>query len=351
MMKKVVVFGEKYFNFVDSTAYAFEQLGYDVRIYYMPLLHKTELGIIDHLKYKMKCKSFLDKFYQSARAGLLEIVNDFKPDMVFSINGNSYYEFVNEEVLKYFKKNDITTVTWYMDTVKRFEHIEQNIKLFDRVLVFEPNDVPYIREKYERDAQYLPIGVSEELYCQGKDDVKKLYDVSFVGNPSDKRLELLDRVAEYCVNNNKKMIVYGHYWHNKHWWQEKFAKKKFAKQHPYLVDFIHNGFISGDKVANLYQQSKVCLNIHIALHKGVNPRTFEVMGNGNFELCDYREDAKNLGLISGENIVLYDSFDECVEKLDYYLNNYDVREKIAKSAADFVRNKYTITKLLKQVGL
>lgn len=350
-MKKVLILGERYFNFVDSTAYAFEQLGYDVRVYYIPLLHKTELGFIDHIMYKMKCKKFLNGFYQKARSEFLKLVDDFEPDMVFSISGNYYYEFVDENMINIFNSRGITKAVWYMDTIKTFEHIKQNVECFDRVFVFEPNDIPHIMEKYKVKADYLPVGVSEELYCQGKDDLKKLYDVSFVGNPSDKRLELLDKIAEYCVNNNKKMIVYGHYWHNKHWWQEKSAKKKFAKQHPYLVGFVHNGFMNGDEVAKLYQQSKICLNIHIALHKGVNSRTFEVMGNGNFELCDYREDAKDLGLISGENIVFYDSFDECVEKLDYYLNNSDAREKIAKSAADFVRNKYTITKLLKQVGL
>lgn len=350
-MKKVLVFGEQYFNFVDSTAYAFEQLGYEVQKYYIPVLHKTDFNFIDHIKYKMKYQGFLDKFYQAARAGLLKMVEKYEPDIVFSINGNSYYEFVDKAMLDVFDSKEITKVIWYMDTIKRFESIAQNVGAFDKILVFEPSDVLYIKEKYERDAQYLPIGVSEELYCRGDADIEKIYDVSFVGNTTENRLEVLDNVAEYCVKNNKKMFVGGHYWHNKHWWQEKSARKKFAKQHPYLVGFVHNGFMNGDEVAKLYQQSKVCLNIHIALHKGVNPRTFEVMGNGNFELCDYREDAKDLGLISGENIVFYDSFDECVEKLDYYLNNSDAREKIAKSAADFVRNKYTITKLLKQVGL
>lgn len=349
MMKKVLVFGEQYFNFVDSTVYAFEKLGYEVRMYYMPLLHKTELGMIDHFKYKMQCKSFLEEFYQNAREGLLRIIDDFQPDMVFSINGNSYYEFVNKEMLDYLKKRNIIAATWYMDTIKRFEHINQNVEGFDRVFVFEPNDVPYIKDKYDKEAQYLPIGVSEELYCKGEVEVEKIYDISFVGNSTDNRLEILDRVAEYCVKNNKRMFVCGHYWHNKHWWQEKAARKKFAKQHPYLVNFVHNGFMNGVEVAKLYQQSKVCLNIHISLHKGINPRTFEVMGNGNFELCDYREDAKNFGLISKQNIVFYNNSDECLEQLDFYLNHCDERERIAKSARNFVKVKYTLTELLNNV--
>ena len=350
-MKKIIVFGEKFFNFVDSTAYAFEQLGYEVRTHYMPLLHKTELSFIDHTKYKMKCKSFINGFYQDARNDLLKLCEEFKPDVFFAISGNAHYEFFNRDMLDYFKQRNIMTATWYMDTIKKYEYVEQNIDGFNKVLVFEPKDVSYIKEKYGIDAQYLPIGVAEEIYCSVEKKQEKLYDVSFVGNTTDNRLEVLDKVAEYCVKNDKKMFVCGHYWHNKHWWQEKLAGRKFAKKHPYLVMFVHNGFMDAEDVAKLYQQSKVCLNIHTALHKGINPRTFDVMSNSNFELCDYREDAKDFGLISGENIVFYNNSDECVEKLDYYLKNSDAREKIAKSAAYFVRNKYTITKLLKQVGL
>ena len=110
-----------------------------------------------------------------------------------------------------------------------------------------------------------------------------------------------------------------------------------------------NSFLHDQEVAELYNTSRISLNIHIALHKGINPRTFEVLGNGNFELCDYREDAKKMGLTDGKNIVMYSDAEECVEKIKYYLDNEEERLKIAEAGRDFVIKNYTMKKLLAYV--
>lgn len=159
----------------------------------------------------------------------------------------------------------------------------------------------------------------------------------------------MDEVAKYCTADNKSMIVFGHYWHNKHFWQAYFAKRSFARKYPYLVKYVTNSFLHDQEVAELYNTSRISLNIHIALHKGINPRTFEVLANGNFELCDYREDAKKIGLIDGTNIVMYNNAEECVEKIKCYLNNEEDCLKIAKAGKEFVMKNYTMKKLLADV--
>ena len=105
----------------------------------------------------------------------------------------------------------------------------------------------------------------------------------------------------------------------------------------------------GEDVAELYLQSKICLNIHISLHKGINPRTFEILGNGNFELCDYRSDAVQFGLIDKENIAMFSDAEDCVKQVDYYLKNEVERKTIGKRGKETVENKYTMTKLLSDV--
>lgn len=159
----------------------------------------------------------------------------------------------------------------------------------------------------------------------------------------------MDEVAKYCTANNKSMIVFGHYWHNKHCWQAYFAKRSFARKHPYLVKYVTNSFLHDQEVAELYNTSRISLNIHIALHKGINPRTFEVLGNGNFELCDYREDAEKMGLVDGKNIVMYRDAKDCTDKIRCYLDNDEKRLKIASTGKEFVAKKYTMKKLLKQI--
>lgn len=346
---KILVFGEKYFNYTDSAAFALKKLSNEVRVIYAPLLHKADLSFKEHVLYKLGNKDFIKSFYERGRQQILDLIDEFKPDAFLSINGNQYAEFIDENVLLVLKEKQVISIAWYMDTIKRFQSINQHLNLFDFVYSFEPNDTDWAKGKFGVDVKYLPLGVSEELYCDNIDDVEEIYDISFVGNSTENRLEVLNKIAEYCDENNKKMVVYGHYWHNKHWWQESSAKKKFAKKYPKLVKYVRNEFLYGKDVAKLYLQSKICLNVHISLHKGINPRTFEVLGNGNFELCDYRSDAKEFGLVDKENIAMFTDADECVRQIEYYLNNEAERKSIGKRGKETVKDKYTMTKLLNGV--
>ena len=346
---KILVFGEKYFNYTDSAAYALEHIGNEVRVVYAPLLYRSNLNFKDHLLYKLGNKNFIKSFYEDGKKKLLEAVNGFKPDMFLSINGNQYAEFIDEDIISKLHKENIITVAWYMDTIKRFTDVNQHLELFKYVYSFEPSDIEWAENNFGVKVKYLPLGVAEELYCNNKDDVKEIYDVSFVGNSTGNRLDVLNKIAEYCDANNKKMIVYGHYWHNKHWWQESSAKIKFSKKYPKLVKYVQNEFLYGKDVAKLYLQSKICINVHISLHKGINPRTFEILGNGNFELCDYRSDAEQFGLIDKVNIAMFSDAEDCVKQVDYYLNNEAERKTIGKRGKETVENKYTMTKLLSDV--
>lgn len=345
----ILVFGEQYFNYTDSTVYALRKLGHNVEVVYMPLLHKSKLSIKEHVLYKLGNKAFLNEFYENTRNKLLNLIEAFKPDLFLSINGNQFAEYIDNNILYKLKIKGVVSVVWYLDTIKKFTAIDQHLDLFDHIYSFEPDDTEWAKEQYDVIVQYLPIGVAEELYCNNKENIEEIYDVSFVGNFTENRAKILDKIAEYCKANNKSLIVYGHYWHNKYWWQEATAKKKFSKKYPNLVGYIRNEFLYGNDVTKLYLQSKICMNIHTIVHKGINPRTFEILGNGNFQLCDYRSDAEQFGLIDKHNIALFNDADDCVKQVDYYLNNEAERKAIGKLGKETVKDKYTITKLLGEV--
>jgi hypothetical protein len=62
----------------------------------------------------------------------------------------------------------------------------------------------------------------------------------------------------------------------------------------------------------------------------VNPRTFELAGLGCFQLSDRRELLPPL--YSGDEVVQFDNEADLVEKIDYYLDHEDERERIAGNA-------------------
>ena len=120
----------------------------------------------------------------------------------------------------------------------------------------------------------------------------------------------------------------------------------FKRRYPYLYRYVRNGFLYEKKVAKFYSESKINLNIHTNIHKSINPRTFEIMGNPNFEICDYRIDATRLGFTSEKNIVMYANDDDLLSKIDFYINNDLEREKIAQNGCRLVRERFLYWQLL-----
>lgn len=89
-------------------------------------------------------------------------------------------------------------------------------------------------------------------------------------------------------------------------------------------------------------QSKMCLNIHHYQSKeGVNPRTFEILGAGGFQLIDYKKILEELFDIDKE-LVCYRGIEELVEKIIYYLDRDEERNIIAKAGHQRVLKEHTI---------
>ena len=104
----------------------------------------------------------------------------------------------------------------------------------------------------------------------------------------------------------------------------------------------------GNDVAELYRNTKINLNIHIGCHKGFNPRTFEIIAGSNFELCDFRDEADDFGLLDGEHFSLYQDIEDCIRKIDYYLNNDEIRNRIAQNGGVYVRSKFGMTNIIQK---
>ena len=320
---KIILFGMPYYNYTKSKGVALERLGHTVL-----MLENTETSseAISLQKKKMI---------------------EFKPDIFINFCGNYKANIIDEEFLK--KLGNCKKVTIFADAIKFVGDIEQNFKMYDRVFVFEPSDISFVKSKYGIDAFLSNANVAEEIFCKDYGDIKKEYDLSFVGLMTSDRAVFFDRIAKFAYENSLKMVCYGHFWHNNHWWQSFFAKRKFAKKYPFLVKYAKNQYVTPEEAALLYKKSRICLNKHIERHEGMNSRAFEIMANDNFMLCDERVQADMFGLLDGENIVFYKDVEDCKEKIQYFLTNAEEREKIATKGATLVRERYTTKEFMRRV--
>ena len=120
------------------------------------------------------------------------------------------------------------------------------------------------------------------------------------------------------------------------------------------MKYITNRPILGKELVDLYNNSKICLNIHVATHAGMhtgpNPRTFELLGCKAFEIIDEGHIDKTL-LKSGTDLVEFKTVDDLVEKIDFYLKNESLRNKIANQGYLTVKENYELLTLIKQIAI
>ncbi len=234
---------------------------------------------------------------------------------------------------------------WFVDPLQEKEYATAlHLKGYRHIFTYEPTDVPYCLQKFNIVANYLLFPAGESLFCSNPRDFteKEDYDISFVGHigKNQRRLQVLEAAARICKQRHYTMALFGEFWNNSHWLVSKTGALKFRKNYPELYPFVHNHRLSPAEVSNLYRKTRINLNIHHPdFRTGANARTFEIMGNNNFELCDDR-DFSCTSLVPGQHLAVYHDIGEFEEMLVYYLEHDMERTQIAKSGGEAVREHY-----------
>ena len=185
---------------------------------------------------------------------------------------------------------------------------------YDVVLSSIPHYVDYFRGQGisgERlNLAFAPRILSRLLPCEVQ------YETVFVGGLSSAhsgRRDLLESVASKCP-----LDVWGYgAW--------SLPETSSLRQR-------HHGDVWGLRMYEVLRQSKIVLNHHIGIARNAanNMRLYETTGVGGFLLTDNKDNLTEL-FAPGEEVVAYNSPEECVEMIDYYLVHEDERRRIAQA--------------------
>lgn len=109
-------------------------------------------------------------------------------------------------------------------------------------------------------------------------------------------------------------------------------QKVFGKEH---ADFLGSGDI-------VFQESK---------NKEITRRIFEGMALGRMVIADRPREEEQYSSIftDGHDIVWYDSPDDARQKVEYYLNNHNERNRIANNGKNKVRSTHTDVQRISQL--
>lgn len=302
---------------------------------------------------QIKCTPFIvdsSRDFIVQRNELLKLLQ--REDISYILSINEYYDeqkrnLYDDTILEQAKIN-----VWYVDTMQHGEYMPNIVKKYNKIYTFEPTDIEYAKQLYDIDIEYLPFGAGRNLFASDYLTKQKSYeyDICFVGlvAGSTYRLSILNTIAQLCIKNNYKFALYGHFWHSNHYLQQIIGSIKFRYKYPDLYKYVHNQKLEPNKVVDLYRKSRICLNIHNQNHTGLNCRSFEIMGNGNFLLTD-KKDTNRLNIKAGVDYEDYSNMEELINKISYFLCHDKERQCIALNGAACVRQNYTIDRLISKV--
>lgn len=90
-----------------------------------------------------------------------------------------------------------------------------------------------------------------------------------------------------------------------------------------------------------FKKSRINLNISLrSIKSGIPQRAFDILGSGGFLLSNYQEDFLE-NFTPGVDFVYYESEEDLLQKIDYYLTHEEERAAIAKSGHDQVAAAHT----------
>jgi spore maturation protein CgeB len=103
----------------------------------------------------------------------------------------------------------------------------------------------------------------------------------------------------------------------------------------------------------IFKNSRINLNISLkSIQTGIPLRCMDILGSGGFLLTNYQEDMLDF-FVPNEDFVFYESEDNFIQKIDYYLSHENERQQIVANASGkmaechtFVHRVHTIADIV-----
>lgn len=241
---------------------------------------------------------------------LLELVYREEPSLLFLVMFKDEIAFNTLDKIR--EVIGVPTLNWFCDDHWRFGSFS---RMYAPHLSWSVTTDPAAVEKYRE------IGVSNVLLSQWACNthlyhplsVPQIQDAAFVGQPHGNRPEVIHAVRRSGV----EVAAYGFGW--------------------------PSGRVSLSEMVAVFCQTRINLNLSNASTGGeqqIKGRDFEIPGCGAFMLTA-RTAGVDTYFLPDQEIVCYDSLADLIEKVHYYLEHDEEREKVAQAGYERVIREHT----------
>jgi len=266
---------------------------------------------------------------------LLKLVERFKPDIYLETGGYRIFP----ETIKIIKNMGIKTILWTIDPIKENDPRIKMAEFYDYVFCGGTEMIEVLKEnnvKIKNGPFFLPFACDPEIHkriedLSKKDKEKYKADISFVGSYYSNREEIFKNLLDF----NFKIWGPG-------WKKAKSPINKIANDEKLKVE----------EWRKIYSLSKIVLVVHY--NDGINPcyqvspKVYEILSCRGFLIVDNQRDLNSL-FEDGKHLVIFHNVKDLKEKIEYYLNHPEEREKIAKEGYKEVIKKHSYCERLKKL--
>jgi spore maturation protein CgeB len=271
--------------------------------------------------------ALLNKYVDTVMEEVYRKVVESGPDIVFGMAQAP----LSGSALARLRKSGIAAAYWVVEDYKFITYWERIHKLYDWFFVIQDGEfVKKLRERGGNPA-FIPVA-APDLDTGGllQDSIYRSL-ASFVGAPYRNRIKIMEELSDLDVS------IYGEGW----------DRAKAAESVLKMVR-IGDRRITGAQVRSIYANSKININMHSSsFHDGIeqggdfiNPRTFEILSCGGFEITDNRTGLEKY-LTPGKEIEVYSTVGELKEKIKYYEANPEAACIIARNGRERTIREHT----------
>jgi glycosyltransferase involved in cell wall biosynthesis len=289
---------------------------------------------------------------------LLDIIESqikfYQPDILFA---HDYWHITND-FLKRIKK-EVSSIKLVMGWDGLLYNDINFYKEWDLILSPSQECANYYQNNGKL-GYYFTFGFEKTILDKIQVNETKKYNTSFVGsvilekNYHLNRFNLLGYVSGkidldlWASSFFQKNQI--HQWQPYRYPQRQRLKQGKWKEWLYIwrLSRINKGELFGKDMYQALSDSKITINNHIDLagNNAVNIRLYEATGIGSCLVTDWKDNIVNI-FKPDEEIIVYKSPQECVDKIKYLLKNEKERKKIAQAGQKKTLENYSFEKRIK----
>lgn len=282
-------------------------------------------------------------FFVFETSSLNDTVNlhKIRPEYIFSFD---YEYFHNESLIELIQDENPPKLMFYFTR-------EPDNKRFNSVVKKINSSVFLASEEYKRifsEGIFLPFGVNPSLYKF----LFEKYDhqITYIGNiSSDKKAQFISKL----IKKYGKISVFCHRDYFEKSLNTVIDRDLLTSGEVELFKASYKGFLKTEQeVAQVYNTSKINLNIFEDDEPSINYRVIEVLASSGFLLTECNETLSRYFEV-GKELECFSDDTDLFDKIDFYLRNLNLCQAIALNGRKNVVNNHSfktrVAKILKSM--